>query len=72
MNLLNHSHVGGKKKKKNGHKFLHLHSRDMHAIKTVGFVAITEENTHEGGWVMSDSTCVDCLELVSTCAGFSR
>lgn len=61
-----------KKKKKTSHKFLHLHSRDMHAIKTVGFVAITEENTHEGGWVMSDSTCVDCLELVSTCAGVFR
>lgn len=56
--------------RKKSQQFLHLHSKDMHAIKTVGFVAITEENTHEGGWVMSDSTCVYCLELVSTCAGF--
>lgn len=61
---------GGKKRKRN--KFLHLHSRDMHTIKTGGFVGITEENTHEGGWVMSDSTCVGCLELVSACEGFSR
>lgn len=45
MNLLNHRHV----KKKKSHKFLHLHSRDMHAIKTAGFVIITEQNTHEVG-----------------------